>query len=253
MNIKKVCTFSMVLFAVAFVLSSVADAQVMQSTHYGIQFDSVNSGGALSTSTNYNLEDTAGEIATGYSTSTNYGVNAGYQQVSMASSTISITSPSNTSLGTLAGLLGANNSATTTWTVTTDNTAGYQVTIKASTNPALKAGSYSFADYVFAGPDPDFNFTYGAASSTFGFSPEGADIIQKYKDNGSACNAGSGDTADRCWDGLSTTDKLIVEKHAANAPTGSDFTVRYRAGIGASKIQEGGNYSASVTVTATTL
>jgi hypothetical protein len=254
MKIKEICTYSTALFAMTLILWSVADAQVMQSSNYGIQFDSVNSGGGYSTSSSYGLEDSTGQNASGFSTSTNYGVNAGYQQAStIASSSISISSPTNTSLGALAGLFGANSSATTSWTVITDNTAGYQVTIRASTTPALKAGSYSFADYVSSGVDPDYTFSVGAASSTFGFSPEGSDIIQKYRDNGSACNAGSGDTADKCWDGLSTTDKLIVEKHSANAPAGSDFTVRYRAGIGANKIQEAGDYSAYITVTATTL
>jgi hypothetical protein len=65
------------LLGVAFETS----AQVMQSTNYRIQSDSVNVGGIYSSSSNYRLEDTTGEIATGESSSTNYQIKAGYQQM----------------------------------------------------------------------------------------------------------------------------------------------------------------------------
>ena len=42
---------------------SIGFAQVMQSTSYRIQSDSINFGGGFSSSTNYNLESTGGEIA----------------------------------------------------------------------------------------------------------------------------------------------------------------------------------------------
>jgi hypothetical protein len=52
----------------------------MTSTNYLINWDSVNVGGAdTSTSTNYLLRDTIGEHATGISTSTNYRISAGYR------------------------------------------------------------------------------------------------------------------------------------------------------------------------------
>jgi len=57
-----------------------AFAQVMTSSHYGIQSDSVNFGGDRSSSASYSLEDTAGETGTGPSLSANYSLSAGYQQ-----------------------------------------------------------------------------------------------------------------------------------------------------------------------------
>ena len=224
--------------------------EAMTSTNYMIIFDSINTGGRLSTSTNYNLEDTTGEIASGYGTSTNYTLSAGFQQFS--DTYISISTEADVNIGSLNGL-GGEGGATSTWLVTTNNTAGYQLTIVSSTTPALKSGPYSFADYVSGGPDPDYSFTTPATSSVFGFTPEGVDIVLRFKDNGSVCNAGGGDTVSTCWAGFSTTSTLVSQKNSSNHPTGSTTTIRYRAGIGDSAIQPPGDYASYITVTALTL
>lgn len=75
---------------------SVTCAQMMSSTHYHMQSDSINFAGNHSTSTSYTLEDTAGEIATGYSSSTNYVLGAGYQQMGVVA--ISVVPPTNVTL-----------------------------------------------------------------------------------------------------------------------------------------------------------
>ena len=61
----------------------VCKAQVMSSSHYSLESDSLNFGGGYSTSTNYIQESTGGEVATGISSSTNYTMNAGYQQMNI--------------------------------------------------------------------------------------------------------------------------------------------------------------------------
>ncbi|KND48403.1 MAG: hypothetical protein AB200_01590, partial [Parcubacteria bacterium C7867-005] len=54
--------------------------EVMTSTVYKIQSDSLNIAGGLSTSANFGVEDTLGEVATGRSSSTNFSLgDAGYQ------------------------------------------------------------------------------------------------------------------------------------------------------------------------------
>ncbi len=227
-------------------------AQVMQSTTYKIQSDSVNVGGAPSSSTSYNLDDTTGEIGTGDSNSSTYYMHAGYWQ--MQEAYISISSPSDLALTSMGGIAGGGSEGTTTWTVTTDNIAGYSMTINASTTPALKSSLDSFADYVPAGGNPDYTFTNAAANSSFGFSPEGVDTIARFKDNGSsACNTGSSETSAKCWDGLSTTPASMAGSTSSNHPSGTAVTVRFRAESGASHIQTAGNYSATITVTAVTL
>jgi hypothetical protein len=223
----------------------------MSSSNYSIPLDAVDSGGGFSTSSNYRNEDTYGESATGYSTSTNYALAAGYQQ--MFGSYISISSPADNSLPTLNGFSGGVSTSSLVWNVLTDNPAGYSLSIQATTQPALKSVGASFADYAPAGSNPDFAFTIGAASSSFGFSPQGTDIITKYRDNGSSCNTGSSDTVNACWDGLSTTPKVIAQSTASNQPSGTDTSVLLEAKIGASKLQDSGAYSMTIVVTAVTL
>jgi hypothetical protein len=107
----------------------------------------------------------------------------------------------------------------------------------------------SIADYVPAG-DPDFTFSTGAADAHLGYTPEGADIVQRFKDNGSSCNMGTQESSLACWDGLSTTEEVISSSVTANHPLGSTTTVRFRVGVGSSVVQPPGLYTATTTLTA---
>lgn len=229
-----------------------AYGQVMSSSNYHIQSDSVNFGGVRSTSASYTIEDTLGESATGISSSTNYVMKAGYQQ--MQEVVIAITAVANVTMSpTIPGVTGGTANGSTVFTVTTDDIAGYTATITASSSPALQSPLSSFADYVPGGANPDFTFSNGATASTFAFSPEGADIDQRFKDNGSACNTGPGDTANTCWDGLSTSAKTILTRTTSNTPNGTDTTIKFRASSGSSHIQVNGTYVATTTITVVAL
>lgn len=231
-------------------------AQARESDNYQILFDSLDSGGGLGTSSNYILESSVGEQASGDSTSTNFTITAGYQQAdtNIGGGSISISAPSNVALASISGLTGGVSKDTAVWTVTTDNSSGYTLTIEATSTPAFRAASgASFGDYDPVTSDPDFTFAVDAASSTFGFSPEGSHIVNRFKDNGSTlCNTGSSDTPDRCYDGLSTTPATIASSNTANNPSGTATTIRFGAGIGSSKIQDSGAYTATIIMTAIT-
>lgn len=242
--------FAYSAFLLSFVVFGTVFAQQMQSTTYRIQFDSINVGGLRSTSTSYNIEDTAGEIASGISTSTNYTMQAGYQQ--MNSSFLSISSPSDVSLANIP-FSGGSSQGQATWLVTTDNIAGYTLSIRATTTPALKSTSDYFTDYP-SGGTPSYAWSISSSTSAFGVSPEGVDIDQRYKDNGSACNTGSGNTSNACWDGLTTSNVVISRRTSSNHSTGgSTTTVQFKAEVGTNKIQTSGNYQATIVVTAVTL
>jgi hypothetical protein len=225
-------------------------AQVMQSSSYRIESDSLNFGGNRSTSSSYALEDTAGEIATGYSSSSSYVLGAGYQQtlenyLSLSLIEDVVMSP------TLGGLTGGTSNGSTTAVVLTDNAAGYQLTIKATATPAMRSGTGdTILDYAPSGADPDYAFNVPAAVGQFGFSPEGIDISARYRDNGSICNSGSSDTSLACWDGLSSTEREIAHRTSSNHPNGSTTTLRFRVGIGANAAIPEGTYFATTTVTA---
>jgi len=227
-------------------------AQVMQGTTYKISSDSLNFGGDdVSTSTNYSLGDTLGELATGSSTSTNYALNAGFW--STAESTyITISSPSNLALSSIISR-GISTEGTISWTVTTNNGAGYTMTVESSTNPALKSSTDYFANYSPTTSNPDYNFSVPATSSAFGFSPEGTDTHSRFKDNGTACNTGSSETSERCWDGFGSSAKTIATRSSTNNPSGTVVSLRLKAAVGTNYTISSGNYSASITATVTTL
>lgn len=226
-------------------------AQAMQSGNYKIQFDSLNIGGGSSTSTNYSLEDTTGEVGSGVSSSGSYSMHAGFQQ--MQEVYLAVSAPSDLSLGSISGITGVGSEGTVAWQVTTDNVAGYQMTIQASSSPALSSAGDSFTDYQPSTSDPDYNFTVPTSSSVFGFSPEGSDVINRFRDNGVDCNTGTLETSGKCWSGFSTTPQLIVERNSGNQPNGTSTVVRMKAQNGTSHLQTAGNYSASITVTVTSL
>lgn len=224
-------------------------AQVMQSTNYKIERDSINVGGGFSSSTNYTQENTVGESGTGFSSSTNYQlVDAGYQQ---GGNYIAITSVADVTMSpSLGGVSGGTANGSTVVTVTTDNAAGYQLSITSSSSPSMQSGASTIPDYTPTGANPDFTFSNAASESQFGFSPEGTDIADRYRDDGASCNTDTGDTASACWDGLSTTPTTIASRTTANHPAGTDTTLRFRVAVGAGAAQAEGVYVATTTVTA---
>ena len=227
------------------------DAQVMQSGNYRIQSDSVNFGGGLATSSNYNLESTAGEVATGDSSSASYSLKSGYQQ--MVSTFISLSAAASVTMTpSIPGVSGGIANGSTTVTVITDSSAGYQLTIAASQSPAMQKDVDSIADYV-PGGNPDFTFTTGASDSHFGYSPSGVDVATRFKDNGGTCGVGGLDTALACWDGLDTAEEAIARSAGANTPNGSTTTINFRVGVGGSVVQSEGIYTATTTLTALSL
>jgi hypothetical protein len=172
-------------------------------------------------------------------------------------SEITISSPPDVTMTpSIPGVTGGVGNGSAQWTVTTNDTAGYNLKIKASTSPALQSGSYSFADYTPATATvPDFNWSVAASASEFGYTVEAsttADLDQSFKDNGTACNTGTSDTVDKCWLNASTTDEQIVNRSSQTDADGENTTVKFRAEVGSNSFQEEGSYTATITVTATT-
>lgn len=234
-------------------------AYTASSSTYGLESDSVNSGGtSFSTSTTYTGGDTLGEVATGDSTSTTYTMGAGYWSRLYSNVYISLSSTGNVSLGPISGITGGTATGSAAYLVTTNNAAGYQLTVAASTTPAMKSASSSIPDYVPAGAPPDYSFTIASTTdSRFGFSPQGSDIVARFKDNGGSCNTGSSDSLYACWDGFSTTPAVVAQGNGPNSPNGATTTIIFEVKTGATAIIPAQNpssdYNANVTVTAVTL
>jgi len=226
----------------------------MISNSYKIQESSINTGGLdVASSGSYKIMDTIGEVGTGEASSTLYKVKAGYRQmevdysISISGGGVAALTPS------IGGVTGGTATATTSLTVITDNPLGYSLSIKADTTPALKSGLYSFANYTPTSTGiPDYEWSISNSDSEFGFSPEGTDIKQKYKDDGGSCNTGGSDNPDKCWYGLSTSDESISNSSSANNPSGTQTTIKLKAESGSAHIQESGAYTATITATAMT-
>lgn len=245
---------STLLFSVIIVSSiQIGFAEVMGSSNYQIQSDSVNIGGGFGSSDSYQLESTVGEIATGLSASDAYRIQAGFQQ--MQGAYIALTTDGDVNLSpTLQGVSGGYASGTLVANVVTDNPGGYTMTIEAENDPAMQSFTDTIPDLVPDAAAPDFTFSVGAAEAFFGFSPEGADIVQRYLDATGSCDqSGGSDTPDRCWDGLSTTPVTIAQSTSSNHPAGTDTTVTFQVGIGGSVTQPAGDYVATTTITVTAL
>lgn len=249
----RLTSFLLMSFVVGVTMLPVlVDGQIRSSTNYKIERDSVNIGGGLGTSTNYNVESTVGEIATGRSTSTNYLLDAGYQQLG-EEEYISISSPSNINMDPINGLIGGVSTSSIAWTVTTNSGAGYTASVKASTSPALKSPLDVFVDYVPATSDPDYVWSIVASAAEFGYSVLGTDTAQRFKDNGVSCNISTGNVAERCWDGFSTSDETIAQRASSNDPSGTLTTLELRAEAGADRMLTADDYTATITVTAVAL
>lgn len=245
------CLFLCIVFGAGMLgLSAALHAQVMQSTNYQIEFDSINIAGGRATSSSYVLEDTVGEQATGRSQSASYQLRAGYQQ--MNETELSLSAAADVALTpALGGVSGGTSNGSTAVTATTDNLAGYELSIKASSSPAMQGDTTgaTIADYTPDGANPDFLFSVAADDAEMGFTPEGTDIAQRYQDNGASCNAGSSDAADRCWDALSTGEKVVARRTTSNHPAGTETSLKFRVEIGASANQVADTYTATSTLT----
>jgi hypothetical protein len=225
----------------------------MSSPHYVIPSDAIDVGGAPGASTNFFSEDTLGELASGDSASTNYRLRAGYQ--SMQEVYLALSAPSDVTMSpTIPGVSGGVGNGSVFWTVTTDNLAGYSFYVRSGTSPALVKSddSNTFFDDYTAGVNPDYAWQVDSTKAEFGFTPEGGDIIQKFRDNGAQCNIGTFDTPDACWYNFvsSNPGELIAQSTSSNHPSGVATTVKVEAQSNSSHLQEAGAYQATITVTA---
>lgn len=229
--------------------SGVVLAQAMSGSSYQIESDSINVGGAFSESDSFQLEDTTGEVATGFSESDSFELRAGYQQ--MQAVTLAMSQPDPVSLSpALSGVTGGVSNGSTTINVITDNPAGYELLISASTDPAMQSEEYTIADYQPSGAAPDLDFTTASTSAHFGFSVESVDASSRFFNNGSSCDTGDNNTPLVCWDGLSMDPTTVAATSTSNHPDGTDTIIHFRVGVGDSVMQPPGTYVATTTITA---
>ena len=230
-------------------------AYVMQSPNYKIQSDDSSGAGGLWSTVNYIFRDTLGEVSTGSGSSSSYKLRAGYQE--MQEVYISVSAPDDINLvPDIPGISGGTSDGSVTWTVIADNSAGFNMKIKASTTPAMKLDAgYYFDDYTpDLGGTPDYNWSVVSNEAEFGFTVEPGtdeDAVQAFLDNAStACNQAAGSqTINKCWLDFNGTINIdMINRTTRTDVDGENEVIKFRAQSNAKFLKEGA-YSATTTVT----
>jgi hypothetical protein len=167
-------------------------------------------------------------------------------------------------VGSIAGITGGYATGTTRVVVNTNNPTGYSMTLLfadlGSTNNAMQASSTAYINnYSPATPGtPDFTWVDNGAggAAEFGYTVRASttsEVAAIFRNNGSACNAGSNETDDRCWMSPSTTAaRTIINSTAPNANSTSTIKFRVAVPSNPSPALPAGFYYATGTLTATT-
>lgn len=176
-------------------------------------------------------------------------------------SEITISSPADVTLASIPGMTGGSSlSGPVTWNVQTGSTNGYS--LKIEKDQLLEKGTGTnqtiddYSEAVSGTPDYDWG-AVGAGNEELGFAPNsGADFVQKFKNNGSACNQSGGQITDqKCWSPIPTTPSTAEEishNNSATGDSGVDTAIRFRVQVGSGNHLEEGTYTTTVTATATT-
>ncbi len=233
-------------------------AFVMSSDSYHIQQDSINIGGTEDSASNsYKLKDTAGEIATGKSSSNSYNLYAGYRQ--MNETYISVSLPDNVTLTpAIGGVTGGTGNGFVSWTIITDNNAGFTATLKASSTMMVEN---SQGDNIQAYTEavngvPDYDWTVAANAAEFGYhatTTNSTDLDQSFKSAGSSpCNTGSTMANNQCWLSASTSPETLINRATETTLDGVILGIKFQVEIDNHVVIED-TYTATTTVTMLTL
>ena len=163
---------------------------------------------------------------------------------------IAISSPTNTTMSTALGVSQSTAIGTTTWTVNTNDSAGYTLGINATTSPAMQSGASTIADYQTGAPNT-WSVTSGTAA--FGYSVFGTDSPTGTWGTGTQC-AGAADTNSTTlkYKGFTTSPFVVAQRAATTTPTGISTTVCYAVQQNNFYVPSG-TYTATIVATATAL
>ena len=169
---------------------------------------------------------------------------------------ISISSPSDVTMSQSLGVSANTAVASTTWTVITNNVTGYNLTVKATSSPAMANATSSVSDYQTSSPN---TWSVSNGTSKFGFSAYGTDV--NTSDWGSAgaglCQSTSTahvPSASLKYLGFTTsTSSPVVATRASVTPTSGNATTLCYAVEQNGIFIDSGVYTATVIATAVTI
>jgi len=161
---------------------------------------------------------------------------------------------------TLSGLTGGTSNGSTTFSIATNDAAGYSVEISFATAGDRKVllfdddnsiGFESVSGFVNDLTEPD-----EGEAGLFGYSVVGNHVDSSFGDDGSVCDSSTTGTSDACFhmQGTPSTGVTIINNPNATDPAGDENSIVFRAVIGPDPdpTLPSGNYTATATLTAFT-
>jgi len=174
---------------------------------------------------------------------------------------LTVSSPGNISLpSNINGISGGVATGSASWNVITDNLAGFNMSINASTAHAMVASgdaTYYFDNYPTTTAYPStstYTWSVPAGQAKFGFTVAphtGADLVQAFLDNSSnACNYAAGAYHfEKCWVGFNgITATTIISRTNRTDNTGESETVEFKADS-EHRLLKSATYYATITTT----
>jgi len=166
---------------------------------------------------------------------------------------IAIDSPSDVTMSRNIGMAANTAVASSTWTVTTNNITGYNLTVKASTTPAMQQNATTtIDDYAIGSPTP---WSVAAGTANFGFSAYGIDVDTGTWGSGSDCQSTvhvPSTTLNYLGFTTSSSSPVVANRTATTTYAGSPTTVCFAVQQNAFFIPSG-TYTAVITATAVTI
>ena len=168
-----------------------------------------------------------------------------------------VTTPNVTMNGAINGLTGGTATGSTQAVVQTNSATGYTMDITfGSSTPAMLGnvtGGTGIRDYAASTTGATFAFV-ASTSAVFAYTVSASntlDVAQAFRDDGTLCGVSTGDTANACWRGPTTTAVRIVSRTSA-ATNGATTTIQFRVNVpnNPSPSVNADTYTATATLTA---
>lgn len=169
---------------------------------------------------------------------------------------VAITNGADATMSPNIGVTAMRSVGSSSWTVTTNNSAGYTLAVKASTSPALEKTALpspdSFADYTPASAlVPETWVTVAPANKEFGFSARGTDVLASYGTATTCGNIGNGaPDVNSKYLGFDVADKTIATRATVTPFAGVQSHICFAAEQGTATYAAAGAYTATITATA---
>lgn len=150
------------------------------------------------------------------------------------------------------GISGNQSIGGSSWIAKTNSSTGYTLAVKASTNPALKSSTNSFADYTETSTGTPETWSVSSGNYEFGYSVNGTDVDGGTSKWGTATDCGTGGVpnANGKYMGMTTSDNTVASRSVVTPVAGIQTNICFAAEQ-KDVYAPSGSYTATITATMT--